>query len=244
MCAISAERRATRCAVGWGVVTIRSAPAAAAGQGSSRRRLCPAAGRQQVVELPPFHVLQELDSALCSIGPRHTTAASSSTKKPIDMTFTPCASSGMILRWPTPAAEWRPGRTCAGSSTPTRRRPASPRACLRAQCGGEIGGERRLADAALAGADAQNVATCASAPSGRLAAPQRSRSAAFSVSESTSKKTFTCATPSSVPTACATESGSGRGSDSPRWLATRSRRPPRWRRSPPSDHLELDDRAA
>ena len=37
-------------------------------------------------------------SALCSIGPRHTTAASSSTKKPIDITFTPCASSGMILR--------------------------------------------------------------------------------------------------------------------------------------------------
>ena len=37
-------------------------------------------------------------SALWSIGPRQTTAASSSTKKPIDMTFTPCASSGMILR--------------------------------------------------------------------------------------------------------------------------------------------------
>ncbi len=37
-------------------------------------------------------------SALCSIGPRHTTAASSSTKKPIDMTFTPWDSSGMILR--------------------------------------------------------------------------------------------------------------------------------------------------
>jgi hypothetical protein len=37
-------------------------------------------------------------SALCSIGPRHTTAASSSTKKPIDITFTPWALRGMILR--------------------------------------------------------------------------------------------------------------------------------------------------
>ncbi len=37
-------------------------------------------------------------SALCSIGPRQTTAASSSTKKPIDMTFTPWESRGMILR--------------------------------------------------------------------------------------------------------------------------------------------------
>ena len=36
--------------------------------------------------------------ALWSIGPRHTTALSSSTKKPIDMTFTPWPSSGMILR--------------------------------------------------------------------------------------------------------------------------------------------------
>ncbi len=33
--------------------------------------------------------------------------------------------------------------------------------------------------------------TCASAPSGRLERPSRSRSAAFSASESTSKKTFT-----------------------------------------------------
>jgi hypothetical protein len=38
-------------------------------------------------------------SALWSIGPRHTTAASSSTKKPMDMTFTPCEVRGMILRW-------------------------------------------------------------------------------------------------------------------------------------------------
>ena len=37
-------------------------------------------------------------SALCSIGPRQTTAASSSTKKPIDITFTPWACIGMILR--------------------------------------------------------------------------------------------------------------------------------------------------
>ena len=36
--------------------------------------------------------------ALWSIGPRQTTAASSSTKKPIDMIFTPWLSSGMIRR--------------------------------------------------------------------------------------------------------------------------------------------------
>jgi hypothetical protein len=35
---------------------------------------------------------------LWSIGPRQTTALSSSTKNPIDMTFTPWPSSGMILR--------------------------------------------------------------------------------------------------------------------------------------------------
>jgi hypothetical protein len=36
---------------------------------------------------------------LCSIGPRHTTAASSSTKNPMDITFTPPAESiGRILR--------------------------------------------------------------------------------------------------------------------------------------------------
>ena len=39
--------------------------------------------------------------ALWSIGPRQTTAAFSSTKKPIDITFTPAGpSSGRILRWP------------------------------------------------------------------------------------------------------------------------------------------------
>ena len=39
-------------------------------------------------------------SALWSIGPRQTTASSSFTKKPIDMTFRPWASIGMILRSP------------------------------------------------------------------------------------------------------------------------------------------------
>ena len=75
------------------------APAAAAGRASSRRRRCRAAGRSagsraRPSRRPPGTAV----SALWSIGPRHTTAASSSTKKPIDITFTPCASSGTILR--------------------------------------------------------------------------------------------------------------------------------------------------
>ncbi len=40
-------------------------------------------------------------SALWSMGPRQTTAASSATKKPIDMTFTPCdLERAWILRSP------------------------------------------------------------------------------------------------------------------------------------------------
>ena len=40
-------------------------------------------------------------TALCSMGPRQITGVSSGTKKPMEMTFTPCASSGRIM-WLNP----------------------------------------------------------------------------------------------------------------------------------------------
>ena len=132
--AISAARRATFWATGCGVVTMQElAPAAAAGRASSRRRRCPAAGRRAGSRARPTSTSsRNCVSALWSIGPRHTTAASSSTKKPIDMTFTPWRlerhdlALGVDLR--ALAAE---RRTCAGSSSPRRRRRARRRACRR-----------------------------------------------------------------------------------------------------------------
>ena len=53
---------------------------------------------EQEVELAPVHVLEELRERLVQHRPAPDDGGSSSTKKPIDMTFTPWASSGTILR--------------------------------------------------------------------------------------------------------------------------------------------------
>ena len=97
-------------------------------------------------------------SALWSIGPRQTTASSSLMKKPIDMTFRPCASSGRILRSAVDL------RALAAEAEHARDRVApdvgvehADLLALGGQRGGEVDGQRGLADAALAGADADDV---------------------------------------------------------------------------------------
>ena len=53
-------------------------------------------------------------SALWSIGPRHTTASSSLRKKPIEITFRPCASSGMIFLAAETFGRWPPSPSMRG----------------------------------------------------------------------------------------------------------------------------------
>src|ERR1700710_51159 len=92
--------------------------------------------------------------ALCSIGPRQTTAALSSTKKPIDITLTPLGeSSGRTLRSPFAAGlgvdpEHARDRVAVDIAVEGARRVAfGGKRC------GQVGGHRRLADTALAGGD-------------------------------------------------------------------------------------------
>ena len=74
--------------------------------------------------------------ALCSIGPRQITGVSSGTKWPIEITFTPCASSGRIMSLnptglPTaPSIRGTLNPHTSASSTPTER-PAFARAAAR-----------------------------------------------------------------------------------------------------------------
>ena len=99
--AIWAERRATFCAVGCGVVTITNF--ACGSSDASVIETSPVPGGRSISRWsssPHATSSRNCVSALWSIGPRHTTASSSSRKKPIDMTFRPCASSGRILRSP------------------------------------------------------------------------------------------------------------------------------------------------
>ena len=97
--AISAARRATRCAAGCGVVTITKV--ACGNSCASVIETSPVPGGRSISRkssAPHATSSRNCLSALCSIGPRQTTAASSSTKKPIDITLMPEASSGRILR--------------------------------------------------------------------------------------------------------------------------------------------------
>ncbi len=60
----------------------------------------PGGRSQQIVELAPIDVLEELLQRLWSVGPRQTTAASCSTKKPIDITLMPSGAQIGIARTP------------------------------------------------------------------------------------------------------------------------------------------------
>ena len=82
---------------------------AAAGRASSRRRRCPAAGRRAGSPARPSRRPRGTASAPCAASARaRRRRASSSTKKPIDMTFTPWASSGRILRSAETGGRWPP----------------------------------------------------------------------------------------------------------------------------------------
>ena len=95
--AMAAARCATFCAAGCGVVTTIT---------SARGRNCaiesamsPVPGGMSTTRKsgsPQCTSVRNCSSALCSIGPRHTTAWSSRAKKPIEMRRTPLASGGTI----------------------------------------------------------------------------------------------------------------------------------------------------
>jgi hypothetical protein len=90
LCAISAERRATFWAAGCGVVTITKE--ACGKSWASVIETSPVPGGRSISRkssAPQSTSSRNCLSALCSIGPRQTTAASSSTKKPIDITGDP-----------------------------------------------------------------------------------------------------------------------------------------------------------
>ncbi len=88
--AISAARRATFCAAGCGVVTMRNF--ACGSSCDSVIDTSPVPGGRSTSRWsssPQATSSRNWVSALCSIGPRQTTAESSCTKKPIDMTLMP-----------------------------------------------------------------------------------------------------------------------------------------------------------
>ena len=95
---------------------------------------------------------------MCSIGPRQTTAAFSSRKKPIDITLTPAGpverddlalgvDVGLLVD-----AEHARDRVAVDVGVER-----AGGLALGLQRRGEVGGHRRLADAALAGGDADHV---------------------------------------------------------------------------------------
>src|ERR1700722_11956713 len=149
--AICAARRATFCAVAWGVVTITNC--ACGSSCASVIETSPVPGGRSIrrkSSAPQATSWRNWVSALCSIGPRHTTAASSSRKKPIDITFTPCASNGRILRSAETGGRVAPSPYMRGIEE-------AHLLALARERRREVRGERRLAHAALAGADAEHV---------------------------------------------------------------------------------------
>ena len=117
---------------------------------------------------------------MCSIGPRQTTAAFSSTKKPIDITLTPLGeSSGRILRSPLTSglrvdAEHARDRVAVDVAVE-----GAGRVAFGGQRRGQVGGHRRLADAALAGGDADHVLDLGQRALRQLAAAERLLQVAF-----------------------------------------------------------------
>ena len=92
-------------------------------------------------------------SADMTIGPRQIIGVSSSTRKPIDMTLTPYASSGFMIR---------PSTISGFPESPKRRGIDGPEdigveeadaKALLGERDGEVAGRGRFADAALAGCD-------------------------------------------------------------------------------------------
>ena len=113
--AICAERRATFWAVSCGVVTITNL--ACGSSWESVIETSPVPGGRSISRWsssPHWTSSRNCVSALWSIGPRQTTASSSLMKKPIDITFSPWASSGRILRSPFTRGRWPPRPSMRG----------------------------------------------------------------------------------------------------------------------------------
>ena len=106
--AMSAARFATVCAAGCGIVT--STSLACGSSWASVIETSPVPGGRsssRYSSSPQATSSRNCWIALCSIGPRQTTAEFSSTKKPIDITLTlPAASSGRILRSASTSGLW------------------------------------------------------------------------------------------------------------------------------------------
>ena len=182
-CAISAARAATSCASGCGVVTITAS--ARGSSWPSEIETSPVPGGMSTTSVsssPQCTSVRNCSSARCSIGPRHMTGSLSSRKKPIDISF-----SSLRDRAGRSCGRRRPAsggsRACAGSSGRRRRRRESRRALAElVERGGEVGRERRLADAALAARDRDHAgrrgrAGCPSCARSPAAQPRRQRAA-------------------------------------------------------------------
>ena len=158
LCAISAARRATFCAAGCGVVTIRNFACGSSWASVIETSPVPG-GRSTSRKSSSPHSTSSRNwvSALWSIGPRQTTAASSSTKKPIDMTFTPWASSGRILRSAETGGAGAEAEHARDRVAPDVGVEDADALAVGGERRGQVRGERRLADAALARADADDV---------------------------------------------------------------------------------------
>ena len=206
--AISAARRATFCAVACGVVTIRNC--ACGQQLGERHRHVAGARRQvdeQVVQLAPLDVLEELGEGLVEHRPAPDDGGVLVEEEADRHDLDAVGLGGTILR---SAVDGR----ALGAEAEHARDGVAPHVrvehadalALAGQRGGEVGGDGRLADAALAGADADDVLDGGERAVGQAAAAGRACAAARASrsSVSTSKATLTPMTPSSARTACVT----------------------------------------
>ena len=114
-------------------------------------------------------------------------------------------------------------RTCAGSSSPRRRRRGRRPSCPRRPGGGEVGGQRRLADAALARADADDVGDLRQRAGGQPAAAELAlQLALLGVGEHVEGDLDARDSLQRAHGLHARRSRSGCGSGSPAWSARRS----------------------
>ena len=152
-----AARCATFCAAGCGVVTIRT---------SARGRNCaidsamsPVPGGMSTTRKsgsPQCTSVRNCSSALCSIGPRHTTGWSSRAKKPIEMSVTPLASGGTITSSMTVGRPVDPEHARHREAPHVGVDRGDLVTALRER-DREVGGDRRLADTALARRDREHA---------------------------------------------------------------------------------------
>ena len=159
LCAISAARRATFWATGCGVVTMRNLRLRQ--QLGERHRDVAGARRQvdeQEVQLAPLDVLEELGEGLVEHRPAPDDGAVLLDEEADrhDLHAVALQRHDLALGRDRRAAARR--RTCAGSSSPRRRRRGRRRSCRRrSSAAARLAVIGRLADAALARADADDV---------------------------------------------------------------------------------------